>query len=966
MQFLPLKPFTLVLVVLSLILLLSGCKKPPVPEVSFMSPDIGKIGTTVRIEGKYLTYFHTLMVGGVEVDEVLFDTIENEKIVFRIPAEAPLGFAEVFFIHDRGETEPFLFENLGNGPQIKAVRPETVMPGSSIEIIGTALSNAEVGVTWGSLPLEEVSIVSDTLLKANIPVTATAGLDFITVTIGTCTSNREALTVTAPAQPAPTITAIDPMFVRVGDTVCITGQNFVPENTLVSFEPSIAASILSIDSAEIKVVVPPGSKTGPIKVQTTAEDPALSETISLLPKITDFDPKSGVSETIVNLTGWNFENLIQVSFNSAVAEVINTATDTTVTVEVPPLGVTGLIPLFLETAIGVSNEVEFLLTDVCDNLKPVISSINQNTVQPGDTLVIQGTNFLPDGIKVQFDNSTELSIISVMDSNQIKAVIPVEAQCILSNIRVTTTCDSSGTLPLSIEKTPIIDSLSSTMVEVGQSISLFGTFWNLTDYQLKLGNLDIPLAPNDILPDRIDFTIPEGAASGVLSLISSSCGNANSVAITIVASTPVISALSQNCAVVGDQFTILGQNFIPGESQVFIDGQLAAITSSTPQEIVVTVPEDVTLDMNVEVEVVNPVDDRSTPFNLFMIQLPEVSTFIPQRNPAKGVLILGGKNLGDVDRIRFGSNTYLTQTANQFIWLSAFDEIGLNIPETLPLGDTEVCLEINPCNEKVYEVCFMYEIINGTVSNPGPGVGGVTTIILPNPPIGSSLSSISNNWSLMVLNPEAEIPEVLNSGLNLIDVTGGDCSSATEGQLFEFFAESNEFPPDTIAKGVYSLTGDSISLNYLGKEYIGRQDNSFSANNPLNNEDNCQDNHLPFRVIFTPLESGDQLEMIFPYLLTAINPPSINSTLANEITLKGRLFADPISGNPNSDISVIVRGPLEGEVQIVPIPLTADNIDPTTLRFALQANQLAPGTYELSAQEGNQLKHSNVVLLQVN
>lgn len=929
-----------------------------------MSPDIGKIGTTVRIDGKYLTYFQELIVGGIEVNQALLDTIENEKLVFRIPADVPPGFAEVFLVHDRGETEPFLFENLGNGPQIKAIVPESAMPGSNIEIIGSALSNTEIAVNLGALPLEEVVALSDTLLTARIPETAPTGLDFITVTIGACTSNRKAFTVTAPAVPAPIITAVNPLLVRVGDTLCISGQNFLPENTMVTFEPSIPASILSLDSAEIKVIVPPRSKTGPIEVRTTAVDPGLSEAVTLLPKIIDFNPKSGATDTIVNLTGWNFENLSQVTFGAIPASLLNTATDTTVTAQVPSLDVFGLVPVIIETASGISNEVEFLLTDTCGTLQPTLTSTNQNTAQPGDTLLVNGTNFLPEETQIQFANSTQLDIIAILDSNQIKAVVPVGVDCISSSIQVNTRCGSSNPFPLTIDKTPVIDSLSTVMAQVGQSISIFGTFWDITSYELKLGNQDITLAANDILPDRIDFTIPEGAESGAL-ILSGSCGNSNGINLTIVASTPIINSLNQSCAAVGDQLSILGQNFVPGESQVFIDGQLAAIISSSEVELTITVPEGVSVGASVQVEVVNPTDNRSDPKNLTIIQLPAVPSFLPQRNPAKGVLILQGEDLDLVDRIRFGTNTYLTRTANQFIWFSAFDEIGLNLPETLPLGTTEICLESTPC-EKTYEICFDYEIIDGTVLNPGPGAGGATTIVLPNPPFGSSLSSISNNWSLIVYNPEAEVPEVLTSSLNLIDVTGGDCASSVDGELLDFFALNDAFPPDTIAQGVYSLNGDGIILKYLGKEYLGRQNNIFNADNSLNDDETCQDNHLPFHVILTPLESGDQLEMIFPYVVTGISVQTIDSTVPTEVTLTGRIFDNPNTSFSDFQGAVIFRGPLEGQAQEKRIPVAEQDITPTTLTFTLSAGSLSPGTYEVSVQEDNQGTYSNILSVEVN
>lgn len=957
-------PTILILGLFSFILMLSGCKKPPIPEVYFMTPDIGKIGTTVRIDGKYLTYFQELVVGGVEVDEVLFDTIENEKLVFRIPADVPPGFAEVFLVHDRGETEPFLFENLGNGPQIKAILPESGMPGTTVEIIGSALSNTEVAVNLGALLLEEIVLVSDTLINARIPEAAPTGLDFITVTIGNCTSNRKAFTVTAPAVPAPIITSVDPMFARVGDTICINGQNFLPDNTMVTFEPSTPASILSLDSTAIKVIVPPRSKSGPITVQTTAVDAGVSETVTLLPKITDFNPKSGATDTIVNIMGWNFENLSQVTFNNIPALLINTATDTTVTVQVPPLDVFGLIPVLLETSNGISNEVEFLVTDTCGTLQPTLTSINQNTAQPGDTLIVSGTNFLPEDIKIQLANSPEFDILSISDSTQIEAIVPVTVDCIMGSIQVTTRCGSSNTLSLTIDKTPIIDSLSTPMAQVGQSVSIFGTFWDITNYELKLGDQSITLAANDILPNRINFSVPEGAESGAL-VLSGSCGSSNSINLTIVASTPVINSLSQSCAVAGDQLTILGQNFVPGESQVFINGQSAPIISSTEAELVVTVPARINVVGNTSVEVVNPMDNRSAPANLTIIQLPAVPSFLPQRNPAKGVLILKGEDLDLVDRIRFGSDIYLTQAANQFIWLSAFDEIGLNLPEELSLGTTQVCLESSPC-EKTYEVCFDYEIIGGEVGNPGPGAGRATTIVLPNPPFGSSLGSISNNWSLSVYNPFDPNLQVLDAGLNLDSQEAPFDCSGDPSQVYTFSDTNGEG-----ISGSFSLDGSNLSLTINGKEYVGRQDSSFlnaaSQRNSLNStSSDCPASNLPFRVIFTPVESGDQLEMIFPYVITDISVHTIDSNASTDVTVTGRVFDNPSTSFSDFQGTVVFRGPLEGQAQEIEVPVNEQNITATTLTFTISAGSLSPGTYEVSVREDNQFSYSNVLSVEVN
>ena len=89
--------------------------------------------------------------------------------------------------------------------------------------------------------------------------------------------------------------------------------------------------------------------------------------------------------------------------------------------------------------------------------------------------------------------------------------------------------------------------------------------------------------------------------------------------------------------------------------------------------------------------------------------------------------------------------------------------------------------------------------------------------------------------------------------------------------------------------GDYKKDGTFIRINYNGQNYFGRTDSIYPTNPFENNIDCSTDYAYPLRVILTPEEAGDQLEMIYPYVIDNVKVTHQGANI-NNIEILGRYF----------------------------------------------------------------------------
>jgi hypothetical protein len=161
-------------------------------------------------------------------------------------------------------------------PVVSSVSPNAgpTDGGQTVTIGGWDLSGA-TKVSFGTTAATNVTIVSDSQLKATVPAHA-AGAVRVTVTSSLGTS----LATSAAGytyDPLPTESSISPATGPKGTVVTVTGTGFTAHST-VAFGTTPAGKVVQVSSTTLKATAPAGSGTVPVSVTTpggaTATTPA--------------------------------------------------------------------------------------------------------------------------------------------------------------------------------------------------------------------------------------------------------------------------------------------------------------------------------------------------------------------------------------------------------------------------------------------------------------------------------------------------------------------------------------------------------------------------------------------------------------------------------------------------------------------------------------------------------------------
>lgn len=198
----------------------------------------------------------------------------------------------------------------------------------------------------------------------------------------------------------PSVDQLDPTQGNVGDSVIITGSNFIENETTVTFGEGTAtpvivpASDVTVSSStELSVEVPVGAVDGPLKVETPFGSAISTEVFDVIeqvgPTIDQFDPIQASVGDLVIMTGTNFiENETTVTFGDETgAPVIVPANNVTVSnstelsVVVPVGTVDGFLKV--ETPFGSAistEEFDVTLARADDFIDLVIVNRSSNSV----------------------------------------------------------------------------------------------------------------------------------------------------------------------------------------------------------------------------------------------------------------------------------------------------------------------------------------------------------------------------------------------------------------------------------------------------------------------------------------------------------------------------------------------------------------------------------------------------------
>jgi hypothetical protein len=229
-------------------------------------------------------------------------------------------------------------------PTISSLTPTSGVTGTNITITGANLRGA-TGVSFGRLAAR-FTVLSDTQVRAEVPDGAVAGAVSVTSPTDTATSSQD-------FTPTLSITQVSPSSGPVGTAVTISGIGFAP-GSVVKFDGTPAATVRYVSSGEVDATVPADATSGPVTlstaVRTVRARSSYTVTAHIAPTVASFTPISGITGSLVTITGTSVSGAGRVTFGGVPAPEFTVVSPTTLRVNVANGAVAG--PISVTTAAG--------------------------------------------------------------------------------------------------------------------------------------------------------------------------------------------------------------------------------------------------------------------------------------------------------------------------------------------------------------------------------------------------------------------------------------------------------------------------------------------------------------------------------------------------------------------------------------------------------------------------------------
>lgn len=349
------------------------------PSITSLSPTSGPVGTSVTITGS--AFGTTQGNSTVKFNGTTATTITSwsaTSIVATVPSGATTGNVVVRVSNSNSNGKPFTVVT-----NITSLSPTSGAVGTAVTIAGSSFGATQgtSSVKFNGTTAAITSWSADSIVTS-VPAGSSTGN--VVVRVNNVDSAGKPFTVI----PAPAITSLSPTSGVIGTTVTVTGSNFgaTKGSSTLKFNGTLATTS-SWSASSIVAVVPAGSTTGPVVVQTSGGT-SNGSAFTVLPTITGLSPASGGIGAAVAIYGSNFgstQGTGTVRFNGTLATVSSWSAST-VRVVVPTGATTGNI--VVQTAAGSSNGLSFTVAQ-----PPTITSVSPPSGRVGASITISGTNF---------------------------------------------------------------------------------------------------------------------------------------------------------------------------------------------------------------------------------------------------------------------------------------------------------------------------------------------------------------------------------------------------------------------------------------------------------------------------------------------------------------------------------------------------------------------------------------------
>ncbi len=472
-------------------------------------------------------------------------------------------------------------------PMIEHIEPTAGPPGTRVRIVGRGFNRAY------RVLFNEHAVSATEVLPERITVTVPEGAQTgrWVLSNGSDEVETEVFRVTA-AEPAPTVTAIEPAAAAPGAEVTLRGTNFSAraiDNTVrIGNLPMV---VRSGDSTSLRVIVPEGAQTGPVFVRTGGGEGRSTGDLTVAERliIREFVPAAVQPGGHVTLRGAGFAAGLtanRVTLNGRPLRVLR-ASATEVEVEVPVNAQGGTFAIVVPGGARYETATRLYVGPA-----PTIRDFAPAHTAAGGRVTMHGTQFGSDAARVSIIvGGRPAQVVSVAPA-EIVFTVPRDAH----TGRIGLTANGIGPVESPADLT-VLEAVSVTRVEpragdVGDTITLSGTGFSPVpaDNQVTLNAQRASVVT--ATATELTVLVPPGARSGQWHVSVNNNGEARARDPFMVTQRPHITALEPDRGIPGAQITLRGTNFPTDRSLVSVrlNGQEVDVRSYAREAIEVTVP----------------------------------------------------------------------------------------------------------------------------------------------------------------------------------------------------------------------------------------------------------------------------------------------------------------------------------------------------------------------------------------
>lgn len=302
---------------------------------------------------------------------------------------------------------------------------------------------------------------------------------------------------------------------------------------------------------------------------------------------------------------------------------------------------------------------------ISNDATPQIYSISPaNSAFNGDTITINGANFILGDTSVYFDNELGLDV-TVLSVYQLTVVIPNNVTgSITITVQTSYGSDSQSYIVNYKNPAPVITSISPvTEQKVGSYINISGYNFIVGDTVIWFGG--ISGSTNVSNSTFLTATVPNTSTGSTTIFLETSYGQGNIINYNILPNTdPTISSFSPSSGEIGDIIDIYGSNFASGQVPVYFgDTYASGITVVTAGHMTAIISEKTSFGSTL-VRVDNSSLSGFTVTGSTLGLIPTITNITPTNQSAGATLSIDGNNLDGTITVTF-SDVLVTISGNQ-------------------------------------------------------------------------------------------------------------------------------------------------------------------------------------------------------------------------------------------------------------------------------------------------------------